>query len=51
VGGADAAAARGVLARSPALLKPGGALISVVSLELYNTKAAGGLPGRIVLQP
>jgi NADPH:quinone reductase-like Zn-dependent oxidoreductase len=89
-----------VLARSSALLKPGGALISVVSLELpadrddirtvffiqessraqlnelarlvdeghlrpqvsavyplaqavkaYSTKAAGGIPGRIVLQP
>ena len=89
-----------VLARSPALLKPGGALVSVVSLELpadrddirtvffiqessraqltelarlvdeghlrpqvggvyplahavqaYRAKAAGGIPGRIVLQP
>jgi NADPH:quinone reductase-like Zn-dependent oxidoreductase len=89
-----------VLARSPALLKPGGVLVSVVSLELpadrddirtvffiqessraqlaelarlvdeghlrpqvsavyplaqavegYRTKAAGGIPGRIVLQP
>ena len=89
-----------VLARSPALLKPGGALVSVVSLEppadrddirkvffiqeasraqltelarlvdeghlrpqvggvyplaqaaqAYSAKAAGGIPGRIVLQP
>jgi NADPH:quinone reductase-like Zn-dependent oxidoreductase len=89
-----------VLARSPALLKPGGALVSVVALELpadrddikkvffiqessraqltelarlvdeghlrpqvggvyplakaaeeYSAKAAGGIPGRIVLQP
>ena len=89
-----------VLARSPALLKPGGALVSVVSLELpagrddirtvffiqeasraqltelarlvdeghlrpqvggvyplaqaaeaYRAKAAGGIPGRVVLQP
>jgi NADPH:quinone reductase-like Zn-dependent oxidoreductase len=89
-----------VLARSPALLKPGGALVSVVSFELsadrddirklffiqesnraqltelarlvdeghlrpqvggvyplaqavkaYSAKAAGGMPGRIVLQP
>src|SRR6266545_934117 len=89
-----------VLARSPALLRPGGALVSVVSLELpadrddirkvffiqeasraqlidlarlvdeghlrpqvggvyplaeaaeaYSAKAAGGIPGRIILQP
>jgi NADPH:quinone reductase-like Zn-dependent oxidoreductase len=89
-----------VLARSPALLKPGGALVSVVSIELpadrddirkiffiqeasraqlielarlvdegqlrpqvggvyplaeavkaYSAKAAGGIPGRMVLQP
>ena len=89
-----------VLARSPALLRPGGALVSVVSLEppasrddiktvffiqeasraqltelarlideghlrpevgavyplaraaeAYSAKAAGGIPGRIVLQP